>query len=150
MNTLEARREHGRFVKGGQRGPGRPPGLRNRLHQELDDMPKERVVAIQEMILAKAERGDLEAAKIILARAWPVPKGRTVRFTLRNIQSITDVPGALDDIRQAAANGDITLEEAAQFFRFVGQSQTAFELMELKRRLDYIEEVGDLNERATR
>ena len=150
MNTLEARREHGRFVKGSPGGRGRPPGLRNRLHQELDDIPKDKRIAIREMAEAKALAGDLEAAKIVLARIWPVPKGRTVRFTLRHIQSLSDVPGANDDVLQALANGELTPEEAAQVAQIIAYAQKTLELIELKRRMDHIEEVDDLTERATR
>ena len=61
----------------------------------------------------EARKGKPWAVTATLDRVYPAMRDRTVSFPLRDINSMDDVGKALNDVLQAAANGDLSPSEAA-------------------------------------
>src|SRR5215203_5594430 len=72
----------GRFTAGTRPGPGRPKGERARLAAALDAIAAADAEAVLSAVLSAAKSGDMGAAKLILDRLWPAPKGRAVELDL--------------------------------------------------------------------
>ena len=73
----------GRFREGQSGNPaGRRPGSRNRASLVLDALADGEAEAVLEAMVERAKQGDLKAAELVLARAWPVRKGRPVSLDL--------------------------------------------------------------------
>src|SRR5688572_21419661 len=130
----------GKFAPGNSIGPGRPPGYRTALARTLDDIPDKDVKAIRDKIVSQAKGGDLQAAKIILERKWPVPKGAPVSFELPNVATAEDVTKALGAVLKAVAAGDLSPEEGSAVANIIEQHRRSLELAEIEARLAKLEQ----------
>jgi hypothetical protein len=95
--------------------------------------------AVLRALLEKAKGGDVAAATTVLARLWPVQKGRSIALDLPHIMTAADVTAALDTITAAIACGQITPEEGAAIGGVVEQHRKAIETMELEQRIARLE-----------
>jgi hypothetical protein len=107
---VEGRTSGGRFRRGRSGNPrGRPKGAKALLAAKLDRMAEREATAVLEKVLEQAKGGDLDAAKLILARAWPARKGRPVRLPVPGEASpMAIITAALE----AVVGGRLTPEEA--------------------------------------
>ena len=104
----------GRFREGQSGNPaGRRPGSRNRASQILDALAEGEAEAVLEAMVRRAKGGDLKAAEIVLARAWPVRKGRPVALDLPAVSTASGAAAAFAEVLTALAEGRLTPEEAA-------------------------------------
>src|SRR5215204_3918933 len=76
----------GRFTAGTRPGPGRPKGERTRLAAALDAIAAADAEAVLAAVLEAAKAGDMGAAKLILDRLWPAPKGRALELDLPPVE----------------------------------------------------------------
>ncbi len=60
----------------------------------------------------RAKQGDLKAADFVLARAWPVRKGRPVALDLPSVATAEGAAAAFREVLAALAEGRLTPEEA--------------------------------------
>ena len=103
----------GRFREGASGNPaGRRPGSRNRASQILDALADGEAEAVLEAMVRRAKEGDLKAAEFVLARAWPVRKGRPVVLALPAVDTSSGAAAAFAEVLAALAEGRLTPEEA--------------------------------------
>ena len=103
----------GRFREGQSGNPaGRRPGSRNRASLVLDALAEGEAEAVLEAMVRRAKEGDLKAAELVLARAWPVRKGRPVALDLPAVDTASGAAAAFAAVLAALAEGRLTPEEA--------------------------------------
>ena len=132
----------GQFTTGNGGGPGRPTGYRTALARTLDNIPDADVQAIRDRIVEQAKGGDMQAAKILLDRKWPVPKGAPVNFDLPAVESAEDVPKAIAAVLKAVAAGDLSPEEGSAVATIIEQHRKSIELAEIEARISRLEKNG--------
>jgi hypothetical protein len=137
---ISGRDQAGRFTKGRSGNlAGKPRGTRNKASMLLDRLASAEARAVLRALLEKAKGGDVAAATTVLARLWPVQKGRSIALDLPHIMTAADVTAALDTITAAIACGQITPEEGAAIGGVVEQHRKAIETMELEQRIARLE-----------
>jgi len=133
----------GRFTAGNKGGPGRPRGYRSALAKALDEIPKEDIVAVRDQMIAGAKTGDMQAARLILDRHWPVPKGRSVAFPLGRVKGAKDIPRAIGAILMAVSRGDLSPEEGHAVAGIVEMHRKGIESVDHEERLARLERQKD-------
>jgi crotonobetainyl-CoA:carnitine CoA-transferase CaiB-like acyl-CoA transferase len=63
-------------------------------------------------MVRRAKQGDLKAAELVLARAWPARKGRPVALALPAVDTASGAAAAFGEVLAALAEGRLTPEEA--------------------------------------
>jgi hypothetical protein len=84
--------------------------------------------------------GDTTALRLCLERISPAIRDRLIRFELPKIHSGHDVPDALASIMAAVADGEISPGEGAVIATIADKFRSAYELVEVDRRLAEVEE----------
>ena len=75
--------------------------------------------AIVRAVVAKAKRGDAVAARLILDRLWPVPRGHTIGSeTLPKVSSAADLLAAHSGLIRSAATGKLPTDAAEALSAF--------------------------------
>jgi hypothetical protein len=100
-----------------------------------DDAAKE----ILEKLTESAKDGDIRAAEIILARVWPIRKGRPVTLDIPAIVTAGDIVAALGTVASAMAAGKITPDEAASVASVLEVKRRSIETADLAARIEAIE-----------
>jgi hypothetical protein len=131
-NTAQKQRPRGKpFAKGVSGNPaGKPKGVRNRATALLEAIADEDLLAIVTKIVAKAKAGDLIAAKLILDRVAPAPKGRTVAIELPAIDEWNGTDACLSANRAivlAVAGGHLSPAEGLELLALVEAQRAAVE-----------------------
>src|SRR5262245_46059101 len=129
----------GRFKPGWKGGPGRTAGPRNKATLALDAIGNKAAKAILKKLVEAAKGGDMRAGEIILARVWPVRKGRPVALDLPAMKSAADVVKALSVVAAAMATGEITPEEAQAVAAVLEGKRRAVETVTLEARIAALE-----------
>ena len=91
---------------------GRRAGARNRtsaLALKLMDADAEPVILA---LIKAAKGGDMAAIRLVLERVAPLPRNRPVQFDMPAIETAADLGEAMGAILQAAADGELTPDEA--------------------------------------
>ncbi len=116
MGTIESsalRDANGRFVPGQSGNPaGKKPGTRNRATLLRAALAEGEDIATARIVIDKALSGDAVAARFILDRLTPRPRGRAIALDLPAGAGARDVVAAFDATLQAMASGEITPDEA--------------------------------------
>ena len=130
-----------RFAKGVSGNPaGKPKGTRNRLTRALDELAAADAVQVLGKSLELAKDGDVAAARMILGRAWPKPRGRLVEgLELPVMNSAADAVAAMGMIASAVTAGTLTLEEARDLTAIIEAFRRMHELAEIERRITALE-----------
>lgn len=127
------------FEPGHAGGPGRPSGSRNAATLVLDKMAEDDAKAVLQAQLTKAKEGDQRAAEIILARVWPIRKGRAVALSIPPIVTATDIVAALGAVVDAVVAGEITPDEGAAVAGVFETKRRAMETTDLAKRIEALE-----------
>ena len=106
----------------------------------LDQLAESEVEAVLRTVVEAARSGDLRAAELILARAWPVKRGRPIALDLPGVSSAEDVGVALAATVQAMAEGQITPDEAGAVSSVLMSRLKVIEVEDHERRLAALEE----------
>lgn len=130
----------GRFAPGNRHGRGRAAGSRNNASLVLDEIAAGEAGSVLRRVLEQALEGDLKAAEMLLARVWPVKRGRPVRLSLPPVDTAAGVAAALGALVEAVAAGDVTPEEAAPIGSLLETRRRAIETVELEARLRELED----------
>jgi hypothetical protein len=96
--------------------------------------------AITRVAVDKAKEGDTTALRLCLERILPPRKDRPVSFSLPQLGTVTDAPGATAAIVAAVAAADITVSEGSELAKLVDTYVRSVEASDLDRRLRAIEE----------
>jgi hypothetical protein len=113
INQMTMRDAHGRFVPGNSGNPaGKKPGTRNRATVLREALAEGEDVAAARIVIDKALAGDAVAARFIVDRLTPRPRGRTITLDLPGGKRAGDVLAASNATIAAMAAGEITPDEA--------------------------------------
>lgn len=129
----------GRFEKGNVLGNGRPKGSLNKATRALNEMASEGIEDLLRVVKKNAADGDMRAASIVLARAWPARRGSPVEIDLPPIDTAGGVVQAQAVVIAAVAQGELTAEEAASLSSLLENQRRAIETHDLERRLTALE-----------
>ena len=92
---------------------GRPKNARNRKHQALEAAARSRALPLLLKVIAAAEAGDMQAAKIVFDRIWPKPRTAPIQLEMAKTETPADVRAAMLDIISRVAAGEITTDDGA-------------------------------------
>jgi hypothetical protein len=137
----------GRMVPGVSLNPaGRPPGIVDK-RQRMAQAYAGEFDAVALAIIKKAKAGDTGAAALYLSRMEPPlrPRGEPVRFTL---DARLPLAQQAEQVLQAAAEGQLTPEEAEMLLRCVNALGAIRQTDELEKRIKALE--GRANAAAPR
>src|SRR5579871_3014240 len=115
------RDDRGRFQPGSSGNPaGKKPGTRNRATILREALEKGEGTAMARVVIDKALAGDAVAARFLLERLEPKPRGRPIQLDLPEGESAAgDVVALFNSALRALAAGDITPSEAVEISRFL-------------------------------
>jgi hypothetical protein len=138
----QRRRGPGQPFQPGQSGNpnGRRPGARNRvsaLALQLMDADAESVMLA---LIRAAKSGDVAAIKLVLERVAPLPRNRPVQFHMPPIETAADLGEAMGAILQAAADGELTPDEATGIASLVETRRRTIETLEHEARIAALEQ----------
>lgn len=136
------RQTGGRFAPGNALGRGRNTGSRNRASLLLDKMADGEAPAVLSAVLDAAKAGDARCAEIVLARVWPVRKGRPVSLTLPEMIDAAGVSLAIGEVAKAVAAGELTTDEGQSIAAILDVRRRSLELVEIEARLAALEARG--------
>src|SRR5229473_7741055 len=116
MNANEetaVRDANGRFAPGSSGNPaGKKPGTRNRATILREALAEGEGIAAARIVIDKALAGDAVAARFIVDRLTPRPRGRAIALDLPEGAVAGDVLAASNATIAAMASGEITPDEA--------------------------------------
>lgn len=119
---------------------GRPKGSRNRRTAWCEEITSDRTKEIIKAVADKAAGGDMAAAKLILDRIWPAPKGVTAQIRIPDIQGSGGIKAAMAAIVGAMGRGEIDATTAQQMATVIEGHRKAIDQEELLERLATLEE----------
>jgi len=119
---------------------GRPKGSRNYATAVLAALTATDATAIQKAVIEKAKTGDMVAARIILDRISPVPRGRAISFALPKANDAAGVMSAHAAMIDAVAKGRITVDEGMAISQLLSAQLKTIEATETEKRLRALEE----------
>jgi hypothetical protein len=128
-----------KFEKGHPGGPGRPRGSRNAVNLMLDQVAEEGVAAIVRKVMAAATEGDMQAARLVLGRAWTAPRGRPLQVELPAIDTPEDLLAAHAAVAAAVNDGRLTAPEGASLSTMLETHRRAFELVAQEAKIDQLD-----------
>jgi hypothetical protein len=112
-DTSSKRGANGRFLPGRSGNPaGKKPGTRNRATALRAALAEGDDLAAARVVIDKALAGDAVAARFIVGRLFPCPRGREIRLDLPEGEKAADVLAASNATIAAMAAGEITPDEA--------------------------------------
>jgi len=134
-----------RFKNGDAPGPGRPPGLRNKTSQLLDTIAGEGTERVIRTVQEKAEKGNMYAAALMLARTWPRRRGRPVQLDLPSVADTGGLVAAQAAVIAIMAKGEISPEEAQSIAGLLEFQRRTIETNDHARQIEELRaEVGKL------
>lgn len=141
-------KQRGKPFKPGQSGnpSGKPPGAKNRatvMAQALFDGEAE---VLARKVIELAKTGDLSALRICMDRLCPPLKAQAAPVHLE-IPQTDNISQIASTFIQAAADGQLPPDVAAQLVSAVGTLARVVEIDELKTRLAALESVVSRNRR---
>ena len=143
-NTGESqaqRGERGRFLPGRSGNPaGRPVGSKNKAQALLANRLDSEWEAVADSLVREARRGNATAAKAVLDRVAPPPRGRLVRLNLPHLFTLDDVDAAVDSVIAAVAAGHVSPQEAATVAGILETKRRVLESRALDDRVRTLEE----------
>jgi hypothetical protein len=136
-----ARKQRGRPFPPGTSGnvAGRPRGSRNRSSVIAEALSDPDVTAIVRAVVAKAKKGDVVAARVLLDRIWPASKSSAVTFPAL---SATDAHGIIEShalLLRCVADGELTPDEAKAVSGILVAQLRSIETADIDRRLCEVE-----------
>jgi hypothetical protein len=105
----------------------------------LDAIAEGEAVDLLRSVLRRARRGDQAAAALVMARIWPVRKGRPVTLTLPLLSTPADLVAALGNIAAAIVRGELTPDEGQAIAAVLEQQRRAIETVQLEQRIATLE-----------
>lgn len=106
-----------------------------------DQLFLEDLQGICKSIIAQAQSGNMQAAKIIFDRLIPPRKDRPISITLPEIQTAEDILKAVAAITQAIANGEISPSEGEAIARILDIHAKAIELHDFEKTLNELKDI---------
>lgn len=135
--TADARDAKGRFAVG---NPGRPYGTRHRITKALEALLEGDAERLTRQAINQALKGDTTALRLCLERILPPSRSRPVEVDLPEIKTAADGLDAVNRVIQAAACGEITLDDAQTLVGIIESHRKGLELVAIEERLSQLEQ----------
>ena len=131
------RNEKGRFRPGTSGNPaGKKPGTRNRATILKEALRDGEDTAVARIVIDKALAGDAVAARFLLERLEPKPRGRPIHLEIPQGESPAGaVVAAFNAALRAMAAGEITPDEALIVARFLEGRMRVLKAWQLEQKL---------------
>ena len=111
------------FVKGQSGNPaGRPVGCKNKINRDFDEDLLKKGEYLRDNLFKLFSMGNATALRLVMQRMSPVAKGRPIEIELPPLNSPADRPAAMEAIKQALCEGEITIDEATGLISFVDKA----------------------------
>ena len=94
-------------------------------------------------LIQAAKGGDVAAIKLVLERVAPSPRNRPVRFYMPPIETPADLGVAWGAVLQAAADGELTPDEAMSVANLIDIRRRTIETLELEERITALEQIRE-------
>jgi hypothetical protein len=131
----------GKFQKGQSGNPaGRRAGSRNKASLAVEALLDGEAEKLSRKAVEMALDGNPVALRLCLKRIAPPRRGRSVNLDIGPVSSGSDLAGAQAKVLAAMADGEITIEEAADAARVIEAVGSAYERRELEVRLVALEQ----------
>ena len=118
---------------------GRPKGSRNKSTLAMEALLDGQSIEITQKCIEHALEGNSVALRLAMERILPPRKSRPIMLDLPETETVQDVLKAQDVVMQAVSLGDLTLDEADQFFVLLEAKRKAIETCILEERIEVIE-----------
>src|SRR5271154_6897934 len=136
-----AGKQRGRPFQPGVSGnlTGRPRGSRNRASIMAEALSDSDATDIVRAVVARAKRGDMVAARLVLDRPWPAPKGCAVTFPALPATDVGGVVQAHAALLRSVAAAELSPDEAQAGSSILATQLRAIETADIDRRLTELE-----------
>jgi hypothetical protein len=94
--------------------------------------------------LELAQAGDVPCLRLLLNTLSPPRKSQTIDINIPAVKSAKDIPALNEAIWAAVRDGQVTAEETAALALLLARSIEAFEVEDLGRRIEALEEYEDV------
>jgi len=137
-----ARDANGRFVPGSSGNPaGKRPGTRNRATILAAALAEGEAETVARVVIDRALAGDAAAARFVMDRLSPRPRGRAIKLPLPEGESAGgEVVAMFNSALRAMAAGDITPDEAVTVSRFLEGRMRVLRAWQMERRMTTYED----------
>ncbi|MDO8399006.1 MAG: DUF5681 domain-containing protein [Bradyrhizobium sp.] len=138
------KQRRGRPFARGQSGnkAGRPPGSRNKATLMSEAISEGDALAIARAVVGKAKKGDATAARLVLDRLWPVPRGHTIKSRsgiIPKVASSADVLAAHGAVIRSVATGELPTDAAQALSELFERQLRMIETTAIEDRLKALE-----------
>jgi len=121
--------------------PGKPKGARHRLSLLAERLMADDIDGIVNKVIKAAKAGNMVAARLILDRLWPVPKGHTIGSERApNVASAADVLKAHSSLIKAVSVGNLTTDAAQAISELFERQLKIIETTVIEDRLKALEQ----------
>ena len=127
------------FTKGNTLGTGRRLGSRNRSTLLLEAIGEEGIAAVVRKVVDAAQYGNMRAASILLARAWPCSRSRPVVLDLPPVETAEGIVQAHAAVVGLMSAGELTPEEASAVGNVLENQRRALVTIDHEKRLQALE-----------
>lgn len=93
--------------------------------RRLERIARGHARSLLESVLVAAKAGNMQAAKMVLDRIWPEPRGAAVMIGMRKTQTPADIREAMHEVLGRAASGEISPADAQSFFAMLKDTYLA-------------------------
>ena len=132
--------KQGRFKPGQSGNPaGRPKGARHATTLAIEALLDGESEAITRKAIDAAKAGDMVAIRLVLDRICPPRKTRPINIELPQIEDVSDVARAQQEVLRATCAGELLLEEAQALSGLLDARRKALETEELEARIAELE-----------
>lgn len=131
----------GRFKPGQSGNPaGRPKGARHATTLAIEALLDGEAEIITRKAIDAAKAGDMVAIRLVLDRICPPRKTWPINIKLPQIEGVSDVAIAQQEVLRATCAGELLLDEAQALSGLLDARRKALETEELEARLTGLEE----------
>jgi hypothetical protein len=139
-SDTEHRTGDGRFAKGNPGGPGRPRGVVRSAASALDQIAVDASVELIKVAIDLARSGDREALKMVMARVWPLRRGRPLDIDVPAVAKVADLSTAATAVADAVLQGELTPREGQEVSSLFQMHCRVLDTNEFEERLREVEE----------
>ncbi|MEF3075641.1 hypothetical protein V2P20_11460 [Methylobacter sp. Wu1] len=123
-----------------KRGRGRVKGSQNKLTMLLKELATERGPAVANVIYDAAEKGDMQACKLVLERLTPPVRELPVTIDLPDATTVDGLIAANGVIIAAVSKGALTITEGTGLQTLLNNQYKVLEGGDLEQRIAALEE----------
>ena len=121
--------------------PGKPKGSRHRLSLLAERLMADDIEGIVNKVIKAAKAGNMVAARLILDRLWPVPRGQTIGSeTIPEVSTAADVLRAHGSVIRAVATGKLPTDAAVALSELFERQLKMIETTAIEDRLTALEQ----------